>query len=230
MKTYKQFSEVAPPGWGHTVPDKPKGAKVGGSIQAMKKAQERGDIPKDMNIFALAWSMKNKGDKPHYKPGERDVLKKKYKGPEGQNESKLPPHLAKFFDKKGNMKPDVAKRVAAGRKKREEPKIKDVTPAGYGPNEDSQDMPGLGPKKKSVRTSKRVGQIYTGAQVSGEENLLDSAKRYLNEKADWNTAFKSAAQSRPPMKYKDAVSFIDTAGLNSTEKRSALKAAKKWLR
>ena len=64
-----------------------------------------------------------------------------------------------------------------------------------------------------------------------EENLLDSAKRYLiQEKADWNTAFKSAAQSRPAMRYKDAVSFIDTAGLNSTEKRSALKAAKKWLR
>ena len=129
------------------------------------------------------------------------------------------------------MKPDVAKRVAAGRKKREAAaKVTDVTPKGYGPNEDSQDLPGLGPKKKSVRTSKRVGQIYTGAQVSGEENLLDSAKRYLNEKADWNTAFKSAAQSRPPMRYKDAVSFIDTAGLNSTEKRSALKAAKKWLR
>ena len=70
-----------------------------------------------------------------------------------------------------------------------------------------------------------------GAQVSGEENLLDSAKRYLvQEKADWNTAFKSAAQSRPAMKYKDAVGFIDTAGLNSMEKRSALKAAKKWLR
>ena len=83
---------------------------------------------------------------------------------------------------------------------------------------------------KFVKTSKRVSQIYTGAQVSGEDNLLDSAKRYLNEKADWNTAFKSAAQSRPPMKYKDAVSFIDTAGLNSIEKRSALKAAKKWLR
>ena len=127
-------------------------------------------------MFKLMWSMKDKGDKPHYKPGEKDVLKKKYK------------------------------------------------------NEDSQDLPGLGPKKKAVRTSKRVGQIYTGAQVPGEENLLDATKRYLEEKADWNTAFKSAAKSRPPMKYKDAVSFIDTAGLNSTEKRSALKAAKKWLR
>ena len=32
------------------------------------------------------WSMKNKGDKPHYKPGVKGKLKGKYKGPEGQNE------------------------------------------------------------------------------------------------------------------------------------------------
>ena len=188
----KKVDEVAPPGWGHTKaekektkPDKPK-SKIGGSAHEFQKDLDSGKFKglpgdktykdKKASMFKLMWSMKDKGDKPHYKPGEKDVLKKKYK------------------------------------------------------KEDSQDLPGLGPKKKSVRTSKRVGQIYTGAQVSGEENLLDSAKRYLNEKADWNTAFKSAAQSRPPMRYKDAVSFIDTAGLNSTEKRSALKAAKKWLR
>ena len=188
----KKVDEVAPPGWGHTKaekektkPDKPK-SKIGGSAHEFQKDLDSGKFKglpgdktykdKKASMFKLMWSMKDKGDKPHYKPGEKDVLKKKYK------------------------------------------------------NEDSQDLPGLGPKKKAVRTSKRVGQIYTGAQVSGEENLLDSAKRYLNEKADWNTAFKSAAQSRPAMRYKDAVSFIDTAGLNSTEKRSALKAAKKWLR
>ena len=207
---------------------------------------------KKASMFKIMWAAHNKGDKPHYKPGVKDKLKSQYKEEveetldlkkiraqrrakaagrmkdvekvfnkktkptkdlkvpprldasdrghfEEVEESKLPPHLSKFFDKKGDMKPDVAKRVAAGRKKREAAaKVTDVTPKGYGPNE--------------------------------EENLLDSAKRYLNEKADWNTAFKSAAQSRPPMRYKDAVSFIDTAGLNSTEKRSALKAAKKWLR
>ena len=71
----KPHWEVAPPGWGHTVakkektkPSKPK-SKIGGTAAAMKRAQDRGDIPKDMNIFALMWSMKNKGDKPHYKPG-----------------------------------------------------------------------------------------------------------------------------------------------------------------
>ena len=146
----KKLREVAPPGWGHTVakkektkPDKPK-SKIGGTAQAMKKAQERGDIPKDMNIYALMWSMKNKGDNPHYKPGEKDVKKKKYKK---------------------------------------------------------------------------------------DESGLDSAKRYvIDERADWETAFKSASQSRPAMKYKDAATFIDTAGLSSTEKRTALKSAKKWLK
>ena len=86
------INEVSPPGWGHTKaekektkPNKPK-SKIGGTAHAMQKAQKRGDIPKDMNIFALMWSMKNKGDKPHYKPGVKGKLKGKYKGPEGQNE------------------------------------------------------------------------------------------------------------------------------------------------
>ena len=151
----KKLREVAPPGWGHTKaekskthPEKPK-SKIGGSIEAMKKAQARGDIPKDMNIFALANSMRNKGANPHYKPGEKGVLKKKYRGPKGQN----------------------------------------------------------------------------------EESILEAATRYvIDERADWETAFKSASQSRPAMKYKDAAAFIDTAGLNSSEKRTALKSAKKWLK
>lgn len=83
MNSYKRIHdlllEVAPPYWGHTKADKPKGAKVGGTIEAMKRAKARGDIPSKFNIFALAWSMKNKGDKPHYKPGKVNVLKKKYK-------------------------------------------------------------------------------------------------------------------------------------------------------
>ena len=81
----KLVNEVAPPGWGHTKaekektkPWKPK-SKIGGTADAMKQAQEDGRIPKKYNIFALMWSMKNKGAKPHYQPGKRDVLKKKYK-------------------------------------------------------------------------------------------------------------------------------------------------------
>ena len=88
----QKINEVAPPGWGHTKaekektkPNKPK-SKIGGTAHAMQKAQKRGDIPKNMNIFALMWSMKNKDDDPHYEPGVKGKLKGKYKGPEGQNE------------------------------------------------------------------------------------------------------------------------------------------------
>jgi hypothetical protein len=51
-----KFDEVSPPGWS-------------GTVKAMKKHK---DID---NPFALAWSMKKKGDKPHYKPEPKDSSK-----------------------------------------------------------------------------------------------------------------------------------------------------------
>ena len=145
----KTIPEVAPPGWGHTVakkektkPNKPK-SKIGGSAHEFQKDLDSGKFKglpgdktkadKKASMFKLMWSMKNKGDKPHYKPGVKDKLKSKYK--EEVEESNLPPHLSKFLDKEGNPNPEAAKRMAVGRKKREAPKIKDVTPKGYGPNE-----------------------------------------------------------------------------------------------
>jgi len=87
------LNEVAPPGWGHTKaekektkPDKPK-SKIGGSAAAFKRALDDGrfkGLPGDKtkkektaSMFKLMWSMKKKGDKPHYKPGT-DEKKKKY--------------------------------------------------------------------------------------------------------------------------------------------------------
>ena len=56
---------------------------------------------------------------------------------EPKSESKLPPHLAKFFDKKGNPNKEAQARMDAGKKKREvAAKVKDVTPKGYGPSEE----------------------------------------------------------------------------------------------
>ena len=85
-------SEVAPPGWGHTKaekektkPDKPK-SKIGGSAAAFKRALDDGrfkGLPGDKtkkektaSMFKLMWSMKKKGDKPHYKPGTDEKYKK----------------------------------------------------------------------------------------------------------------------------------------------------------
>ena len=57
----KRFDEVSPPGWS-------------GTTKAMKKHKKDIDNP-----FALAWYMKNKGDKPHYKPEPGDTSKSKKK-------------------------------------------------------------------------------------------------------------------------------------------------------
>ena len=95
-KAAKDFAqdvkEVAPPGWGHTKaekektkPDKPK-SKIGGTAAAFKRALDDGrfkGLPgsktkkeKTADMFKLMWSMKKKGDKPHYKPGTDKKFKK----------------------------------------------------------------------------------------------------------------------------------------------------------
>ena len=63
-----------------------------------------------------------------------DVFKEEVEMEEARK-GKLPPHLAKFLDKKGNLKKDAADRVRKGRKERGA-KITDRTPKGYGPNEE----------------------------------------------------------------------------------------------
>ena len=86
------LNEVAPPGWGHTKaekektkPWKPK-SKIGGTAAAFKRALDDGrfkGLPgsktkkeKTADMFKLMWSMKKKGDKPHYKPGTDKKYKK----------------------------------------------------------------------------------------------------------------------------------------------------------
>ena len=87
-----------------------------------------------------------KSDAPQFK-GKSDEEKKNmaiaaFAGAGGKlkegvdvDEANLPPHLAKFFDKKGNPKPEVAKRMANAAKAKKAI-VKDVTPKGYGPKED----------------------------------------------------------------------------------------------
>ena len=123
------LNEVAPPGWGHTKaekektkPWKPK-SKIGGTAAAFKRALDDGrfkGLPgsktkkeKTADMFKLMWSMKKKGDKPHYKPGTdkkykkyeedwkpeiehikgSDLRKKAAEKKRKEAESSLPPHL-----------------------------------------------------------------------------------------------------------------------------------------
>ena len=70
------FKEVSPPGWE-------------GSVRAMKKHPELGgeDGIDGKNIYALAWYLKNKGAKPHYKDkGGKPVKKDKYKNEQTEHE------------------------------------------------------------------------------------------------------------------------------------------------
>ena len=71
------LSEVAPPGFGHTKGDKEKGVKKGGTAAAFDRARKEGRFKgSKSDMFAIMWSQKNKGDKPHYKPGTDKKYKK----------------------------------------------------------------------------------------------------------------------------------------------------------
>ena len=70
-------NEVAPPGFGHTKGDKKKGVKKGGTAAAFDRARKEGRFKgSKSDMFAIMWSQKNKGDKPHYKPGTDKKYKK----------------------------------------------------------------------------------------------------------------------------------------------------------
>ena len=69
------INEVAPPGFGHTKSG--KGDKKGGTAAAFDKARKEGRFKgSKSDMFAIMWSQKKKGDKPHYKPGTDKKYKK----------------------------------------------------------------------------------------------------------------------------------------------------------
>ena len=124
------INEVAPPGFGHTKGDKKKGVKKGGTAAAFDKARKEGRFKgSKSDMFAIMWSQKKKGDKPHYKPG----TDKKYK--------KYQEEDAKYgYDKKGrSLNPkDIKKRNKQAEDKYEpnKPAIEDwVSHHSMGPTE-----------------------------------------------------------------------------------------------
>ena len=123
----QDIQEVSPPGWGHTKaekektkPWKPK-SKIGGSAAAFKRALDDGrfkGLPgsttkkeKTADMFKLMWSMKKKGDKPHYKPGT-DKKYKKY-----QEESTYEKLKKKIGSKKMHKEPVVVEGIGDAVKK-----------------------------------------------------------------------------------------------------------------
>ena len=140
------LNEVAPPGFGHTKGDKEKGTKKGGTAAAFDRARKEGRFKgSKSDMFAIMWSQKNKGDKPHYKPGT-DKKYKKYQDESfgfeiDKGEHKKASKKAKMRNlAKGNTNPNEK---AAAEKKAGGPKL-------YGEEVSRRNKPSAVAKKKKL--------------------------------------------------------------------------------
>jgi len=118
IATEETINEVSPPGFGHTKSG--KGDKKGGTAAAFDKARKEGRFKgSKSDMFAIMWSQKNKGDKPHYKPGTDKKYKKYQKedasNPFRQHVKKNKDGTTEFYTDKGT--PDQAKKIATNRSK-----------------------------------------------------------------------------------------------------------------
>ena len=174
------LNEVAPPGFGHTKGDKEKGVKKGGTAAAFDRARKEGRFKgSKSDMFAIMWSQKNKGDKPHYKPGT-DKKYKKY-----QDESfEIDKSAHKAAQKKQKMR-NLAKgntnpnEKAAAEKKAGGPKL-----MGEGKKWDSYKKAVatvLGKKKEKkaekatdagARAKRKLQRKVHAKYVSGSEDLV----------------------------------------------------------
>jgi len=137
------------------------------------------DEDKKKRHFAFGGKKKEKHGKSGYRKGEE--VEKRWTG------GKLPPHLAKFFDKDGNLKKDAAARVAKGREKIN---WKDVTPKGYGPKEEVKKQTNI--KEKIMDLKDTIKQV-----IIGETNKKDKSEKVEIEEIE--------------LSKEDAASFISAA-------------------
>jgi len=118
MKTFKSYQETELVEGSSDTAD--MYALMVKGLKSMPGSPKQKEIIKQINVIRKRMGMK--------------LMKEDFNFDEA---SKLPPHLAKFFDKKGNPKPEVAARMRKGARRREvETRITDVTPKGYGPKEE----------------------------------------------------------------------------------------------
>ena len=103
--------------------------------------------------------------------------------PRYREEGKLPPHLAKFFDKKGDLKPDAAKRMRKGRSKKN---WKDVTPKGFGPKEEVELDEAVLPFTKVLKKNKKLVK-YVNPKKMPFYIMIDDEK--LDKLGETNSQF-----------------------------------------
>jgi len=178
--------------------------KSKGSVRQMlrKLLKHPDDIQSISRVTSAELKKIRRGQIAGDEPGEDED-----KNPVGPsyNESTLPPHLSKFVDKKGNLTPDAAKRVAAGRKK-DKPKYKivDRTPKGYGPNEEDEMAIMSLDHKEPPRKLKLTQKGLEAFKQSREDVELDEAGRPRGAAHIENTRFWDLKDSELHYIIKDA--------------------------
>ena len=136
---------------------------------------------------------------------------------EMEEASKLPPHLAKFFDKKGDLKPEVAARIAKGREKLN---IKDVTPKGYGPKEEeNEDGDPVGKKKSKDKDYKSKDVI----------NLKPTAESSMKKFKDIMTKLKEKRSNNEEVVIKEDWLELRMQDAQHKWEKTTRKVRLKWL-
>lgn len=206
VKTEETVQEVSPPGWS-------------GTVKAMKKHKNID------NPFALAWSMKKKGDKPHYKPekkneeveideGLKDVAKKAFKSLTGGSDKDHLDRLKK--DMYGGSEVKYAAKTLVkhakdplGLKKEETETVeegwddmvkdaKEKVKSGPQPNGGSGKKQGsaYGGSKQKDKPEHDVKEGWEGSAKDSAEDKKEAKKRHMSMK-EWE---KSAADKKHDMK------------------------------
>lgn len=110
---------------------------------------------KTVEIYGVAKAKKMVDDLNKKHRGSKFTAHHVYKDGDDLDEGKLPPHLSKFFDKKGNLNKDAEERVKKGRKKR-----------------------GLDPYTgKKLKTVKESADTYFDSYSSAIRHALGQAKK-----------------------------------------------------
>ena len=203
----QDVKEVAPPGWGHTKaekektkPWKPK-SKIGGTAAAFKRALDDGrfkGLPgsktkkeKTADMFKLMWSMKKKGDKPHYKPGT-DKKYKKYQEEDWKPEIEV-------VDTKKRKKEAEKKRKEAASSLPPHLRLDAMKKAFAHTNEEKQITP--------MQDNNLFGNAYAGTKPPKKnKKLKEDFKSYMAQAQAARDRVKKKQEER---KKKDA-QFADT--------------------
>ena len=212
----QDIQEVSPPGWGHTKaekektkPWKPK-SKIGGTAAAFKRALDDGrfkGLPgsttkkeKTADMFKLMWSMKKKGDKPHYKPGT-DKKYKKYQDESFEIDTsahKKAQKKAKLRNlAKGNTNPNEK---AAAEKKAGGPKL-------YGESISTKDTKKL--NKASALDQSKDPKDWDSARARRTEidykdlmRQIKAKKKMRSEEASYKQRDKALKKSKKAMDFR----------------------------